>query len=260
MFDINKLYMARIGAFSTKLRMSACRIITFLLLSGCVLTVTAEPVILLNVTIKAPLSTDSQSGFIDEIASEALRRIGYQLRTVRLPAERALKSSNRGIIDGELVRVEGIDKLYPNLIRVPEKIMDWEFVVFSYKPISLAKGWDALAGKSIAHINGWKILEKNIPTNAEVTKTSNALSLFKLLKRNRTDYVLYERWGGQYLLIEQAMDGVMLRHPPLAVKEMFIYLNNKHRLLVPKLAAALLAMKQDGSYQKLVNKHLRPLE
>jgi len=46
----------------------------------------------------------------------------------------------------------------------------------------------------------------------------------------------------------------------LATKEMFIYLNKKHELLVPRLAKALGAMKQDGSYQKMFNKYLSPYD
>lgn len=257
MFDINFPSQATNKVFGNKLKTVVGYMIVFILYSCSTWAAAGQPVIVLNTTGQPPLSTNSSSGFMDEVARAAFQSIGYQLQLVRLPAERGLKSSNQGAIDGELVRVKGMEKLYPNLIRVPEKIMDWEFVVFSYDSINLKKGWQALSGKSVAHINGWKILEKNIPSSAEVTKVSNALSLFKLLRRNHTDYVLYERWGGLHLLIEQVMGDVKLRQPPLAVKEMFIYLHKKHQALVPKLAAELLVMKQDGRYQRLINKHLQ---
>ena len=129
----------------------------------------------------------------------AFKRIGYELQTVRLPAERGLKNANSGIVDGEMSRVAGLDKLYPGLMPVPEKIMDWQFVAFSYHVVPASQGWADLASKSVAHINGWKILEKKIPASAEITKTANATQLFNLLKRQRADCILYERWGGQYL-------------------------------------------------------------
>lgn len=235
-------------------------LIVFILSFSFMRVVVSAPVILLNTMGQSPLNTDNQNGFIDEVATEAFRRVNVKLQTVHLPAERGLKHSNRGIIDGELVRVKGIDKRYTNLIRVPEKIMDWEFVTFSYKPVSLANGWKDLSGKSVAHINGWKILEKNIPAISEVTKVSNIDDLFNLLRRNRTDYAIYERWGGGYLLREMSMKNVILGQPPLAVKEMFIYLHKKHKALVPQLTKALAAMKKDGSYKKLFNKHLKSFE
>jgi len=241
--------------------MKSLRITIFVLLAICVRGAMADPVIQLNVTGQNPLNTSGQMGFMDEVAGEALKRIGYQLKTLQLPAERGLKNANKGIIvDGEMSRVAGLNKKYANLVRVPEKIMDWEFVAFSYKPVSLAGGWSDLSKKSIAHINGWKILEKNIPNTAEITRTSSAENLFNLLRKKRTDYVIYERWGGRYILEKMTMNGVQLCKNPLAVKEMFIYLHKKHENLVPKLSASLLAMKQDGSYQKLFNKHLKQFE
>ncbi|WP_126456917.1 substrate-binding periplasmic protein [Sulfuriflexus mobilis] len=220
----------------------------------------AEPILRMNTTGQPPLNTAAQDGFMDEVAAAAFRRIGYPLQTIRLPAERGLKNANRGLIDGEMSRVAGLERYYLNLIRVPEKIMDWEFVVFSYKPVELHQGWAGLSGKSVAHVNGWKILEKNLPVTTEVTKTSSAEQLFNLLRKRRTDYVLYERWGGRYLLRDLDMNDVQLRSPPLAVKEMFIYLHNRHQALVPKLSAALVAMKKDGSYAQLEKKHLLPLK
>ena len=240
--------------------MKPFRIIVLTLFSFCVQSAVAGSIIKLNTTGERPLNTSDQMGFMDEVSREAFQRIGYQLQTVRLPAERGLKNADLGLVSGEMSRIKGLDKKYTNLIRVPEKIMDWEFVAFSYNPISLAGGWNDLSGKAVSHINGWKILEKNIPSTAEITKTGDADGLFNLLRKNRTDYVIYERWGGRYLLNKMSMSEVRVCKSPLAIKEMFIYLHKKHKDIVPKLAAALLAMKKDGSYQKLVTKHLKPLE
>ena len=219
-----------------------------------------EKVIVLNVTGQPPLNTPEQTGFMDEIAGEAFRRIGYRLETVQLPAERGLVNANHGKVDGEMSRVKGLDRRYQNLLRVPEKIMDWEFVGFSHDKISLEKGWSDLAMKSVSHINGWKIFEINVPANAEITKVGNAERLFGLLRRDRTDIVLYERWGGQDLLHKMNMHSVQMCQPPLAVKEMFIYLHKKHRNLIPRLAKALAAMKQDGQYQQIFSKFLMPYD
>jgi len=233
---------------------------TLILLSLISMSVTAETVIRLNTTGQPPLNTTQQDGFMDEVATEAFHRIGIRLETTRLPAERGLKSANSGLEDGEMSRVAGLDKIYKNLVRVPEKIMDWEFVAFAYNPISLEQGWSALSGKSVAHINGWKILEKNVPAEAEVTRTAGAESLFKLLRKKRTDFILYERWGGHYKLEKLAMTDVQRCAEPLIVKKMYIYLHKKHKELVPKLAKAMAAMKADGSYEKLFKKHLQPYE
>ncbi len=219
----------------------------------------AQADLVFNITGQPPLNTPAQDGFMDEVSREALKRIGYRLVIIRLPAERALRSSNAGFIDGEMSRIQGLDKIYSNLIRVPEKIMDWDFFVFSKKQINLKNGWQSLEDKNIAIITGWKILEKNVPKTAGITKTKNAQQLFTLLQLDRADFIIYEHWGGEYIINDLQLDDIVRQAPALAKKEMFMYLHKKHAALVPQLTQALSEMKKDGSYQELVNKHLAVL-
>jgi polar amino acid transport system substrate-binding protein len=216
----------------------------------------SQSTLTINTVGQPPLNTSTHDGFMDEVAREAINRIGYQLDINHLPAERGLRNANNGLIDGEMSRIKGLDNIYHNLIRVPEKIMSWEFCVFSKKPIDLQKGWASLEDKNVAFINGWKILEKNVPKSATITKTRNSQQLFTLLKRNRTDFIVYERWGGSLVLKKLQLDKVSLQRPFLASREMFIYLHKKHKALVPGLASALADMKKDGSYDRLIKKHL----
>lgn len=219
----------------------------------------AQPILVLNTVGQPPLNTPNHTGFMDEVTREAMRRIGRELVINRLPAERALHSANTGLIDGEMSRIKILNKTYTNLIRVPEKIMDWEFVIFSKKKINLKKSWSSLKEKDVAFITGWKILEKNISKAAKITKVKNSQQLFLLLKKDRVDYVAYEKWGGRYLISKLRLNRVKLKHPALAKKEMFIFLHKKHAKLVPELSRALTNMKKDGSYQRLVKKHLTVL-
>ena len=91
----------------------------------------AKEVLVLNTAFTTPISNKAQTGFADIVINEALRRIGYGMQSVRLPAERALINANAGIDDGDLLRIGGLQKTYANLIQVPEKVIDLEFVVFS---------------------------------------------------------------------------------------------------------------------------------
>jgi len=217
--------------------------------------------ITLNATGEPPLNTPQLTGFMDLVAKETFQRIGYSLNTIRLPAERGLKNVNAGLEDGEMGRIKGLEKTYPNLVRVPEKIMDWEFVVFSPHGLKLDSGWSSLSKFSVAFINGWKILERNVPKGTEITKVKNQQQLFSILIKKRTDLIIYERWGGLlYLSKNPQLKSIKLQYPPLARKEMFIYLHKKHIKLIPMVQKSLLSMKRDGSYNKLVNKILKPLE
>ncbi len=237
-----------------KMRMNKFAVFFLLLLVNG--TVFSSEDLVFNVTGQPPLNTVKIDGFMDEVVREALKRIGYNLVINKQPAERGLYSANNGLIDGEMSRVRGIDKVYTNLLRVPEKIMSWDFMVFSKKNIDLGNGWQSLKNKNVAFINGWKILEKNIPASAYVTKTRNSKQLFILLKKNRTDYIIYEHWGGRYVLNKMKLKNIKIRRPALASKDMYIYLHKKHADIIPKLSYELSKMKKDGSYKKIFNQYL----
>lgn len=219
----------------------------------------AETVIELNTTGKPPLNTPEHTGFMDRVAKEAFRRIGITLKTVQLPAERGLINANIGIEDGEMSRIAGLQKSYPNLIQVPEKIMDWEFVIFSKHDIPGDPDWTSLKPYSVAFLNGWKILERLVPPETDTIKVNAPEQLFTMLKKNRTDLIIYERWGGLLYAKKFKLDHITVKYPPLAVRAMYIYLNKKHEALVPKLAAAIKQLKMDGTYQKLYADILTPL-
>lgn len=228
------------------------RVVLYTILCSLAFNVNADRrIVELNSTGNPPLNTPDKSGFLDILVTEALSRIGVELRIVFLPAERGLLEANNGYIDGEINRIAGLDATYLNLMPVPEKLMDWEFVVFTKMKDTPIDGWTSLQGKSVAIINGWKILERNIPVESDLIKVKKHSQLFALLFNDRVDYIVYERWGGLEYLRQNRSHGVAMLSPPLVVKEMYIYLNKKHRDLVGPLALALRQMKADGSYQKV---------
>jgi polar amino acid transport system substrate-binding protein len=102
-----------------------------LLLFLCFSALASELSLVLNTAHVYPLSSPEGSGFEDKILKEAFRRIGKEIKIIHLPSERALINANEGTDDGNFARVAGLEKTYPNLIRVPERLWMFEFAVFS---------------------------------------------------------------------------------------------------------------------------------
>jgi polar amino acid transport system substrate-binding protein len=221
-----------------------------LLLGASGVYATETPTLVLNDTNDPPFTTPDQNGFLDVVASEAFRRVGLKLRLVKLPAERALLNANAGIEDGDLTRIAGLEVQYPNLIRVPEKLLDWTFTAFS-KDAALPARWEIIRQHPVAHIKGWKIYEQHLTGASQVISVDDAAQMFRLLDLNRIEIALYSRWMGEALIRQQGIKGVYALEPPLATREMFIYLHKRHAALVPKLAEALRAIKAEGLYDRL---------
>lgn len=206
----------------------------------------------------SPLSNSRQTGMADAIVREAFSRIGITVVIEQLPAERSLLNADSGINDGDLIRIGGLSRLYPNLLPVPEKIMDMEVVGFARNLSVRTDGWESLAPFSVGFVTGWKILEENIHS-AVLTKVENRELLFKLLARGRAEIVIYERLGGYDAVVGMEIPGGRVLEPPLATRQMFLYLNKKHRLLVPRVVESLRGMKADGTYDRIVSSALGAL-
>ncbi|HLD13877.1 MAG TPA: transporter substrate-binding domain-containing protein [Burkholderiales bacterium] len=217
----------------------------------------APRVLVLNDTNEPPFTTETGDGFLDIVAREAFRRAGVELRLVKLPAERALLDANAGIEDGDLVRIAGLEKQYPNLIRVPEKLVDWAFTAFSKNP-PIPSNWPAIRQHAVGYIKGWKIYEQNLAGTGNTIAVESSEQLFRLLALDRIDVALYSHWMGLALIQRQGMKDVYVLEPPLATREMFIYLHKKHAVLAPKIASALRALKAEGFYDRAYREKLLP--
>ena len=206
-----------------------------------------KPVLRIGATHSPPLSLPDQSGMLDRMLKEAFSRIGVEVQFVTLPSERSLTEAVRGSIDGDNNRVAGLESRYPQLVQVPESNMSYEFMAFATQPARALSGWAGLDSLHVAHVIGWKIFEDNV--NApRVTKLPTAKQLFLFLQAGRAEVALFDRIGGHYWLSQLGIKQGFAIEPPLAKREMYLYLNAKHADLVPALAKALRGMKEDGSH------------
>ena len=210
-----------------------------------------EVSITLSDPTEAPYTTAAGDGFFDKIAGEAFRRAGLQLKLIKLPAERGLVNANEGVEDGDLSRIAGLESSYPNLVRIPEKLIDMDFVAFSRKATPAKATWAELEHMPVGYIKGWKIFEKNLPPATQTTTADSPEQLLTLLDKNRIDAALYDRWMGIALTKKLHINDVHVVEPALTVREMFIYLHKRHADKVPAITAALRAIKAEGLYSRI---------
>lgn len=229
----------------------------FLLLSLLAIALPSHGQVLrLNSGVGAPYLQEDRMGFLDLLIPEVFRRIGVKAESVRYEAtERAMINADKGVDDGVAMRIRGLEKTYPNLVRVDEKVIDNEFIAYATRLQIATTGFDVLKAYQVGYINGWKVFESGLLPGTPVTKVQGAEQLFTLLTSDRTDLILFERWQGNHILRERGIKARMLR-PPLVTTEMFMYLHVKHAHLVEPAARALREMKADGSYQRIAARSL----
>lgn len=206
----------------------------------------------LSASDAAPYTSPDGSGVADRIVREAFRRAGVEIRIVHAPSERSLVNANEGITAGEYLRISGLEQHYPNLVMVPEPICEYEFMAFARDRGIRVKGWESLRPHNVGYITGWKILEQNVTGVKSVTTVRNEEALFELLRGGRADLVIYERQRGEALLRRTGKGDIRPLSPPLARREMYLYLNRGHESQVPRVAKALRQMKRDGTWQRIM--------
>ncbi len=99
---------------------------------------------------------------VEAIMTEAYNRLGHDINVARIPANRSLHMANSGEVDGELFRVNNIDKTYHNLIKVPIDLYSIEMVAFTKNKFFTVDGWKSLAPYRVGYRRGIKVSERNL--------------------------------------------------------------------------------------------------
>ncbi len=235
-----------------------CILLLFFIFNAVSFTFCEETTFYISTSYKNLLSNPEATGMLDKIMVEAFSRLGITARIVFSPTERALVDVNAGLLDGELNRIEGMEQSFPNLIRVPEPNMTMQFVAFSKKPFSI-DGWSSIRNLYIGVVSGWKILEENTLGFPHLTFTPTETELFRMLDKDRLDIALYSKLTGYAALEQMGLRGIFHLDPPLAGRDMYLYVHKKHKDLVYRIADALKSMKEDGSYQQIVEETMRAI-
>ena len=209
--------------------------------------------IYLNSGIRDPFTTRNKDGFVDLVVKEAFARIGVEAEVVVYQnASKSLSNANAGVDDGAALRIKGTNKKFTNLVMVPEKLMDNDFVAYYWGINIKIDDWESLNKYKVAYIDGWQIFEDNTKGHPALSAVENPQMLFDELSQLKVDIILYERWQGLWRARELGLD-LTANEPPLASMEMYMYLNIKHEDKVEAVAKSLADMKKDGTYEKIYN-------
>jgi polar amino acid transport system substrate-binding protein len=223
-------------------------IVITLLMSLCCL-VSAENQVITISTNNTPLDRKA----LQLLSQEAFRRVGLEPRLISTPSERSLQMANQGEVDGEGLRIAGLNAQYPNLIQIPERFIGISFVAFSRDAmINLNQGWESLKPHRVAFITGWKMFEANASGARVVNRVSTPEQMFRMLEGGRIDVALYTRADGIHLIRSMNLGSIAPLSPALKDVDMYLYLHKKHESLVPQIAKALREMKADGSYNQIM--------
>lgn len=182
----------------------------------------------------------------EKVMREAYRRLGYSLKVIKFSGERAIWTANNGMVDGELFRVDGIDKKYKNLIKIPLSISEIDLVVFAKGKDFRVTGWDSLSPYVVGYRKGIKAVEHNLIKGLKTEPVTTYKQAFLKLDSGRTDVVIASRTAGMETIRDNQLQGISALEPPLMQLKIFHYLNKKNQDLVLPLTEILQQMRSEG--------------
>lgn len=224
-------------------------------LFGAGFTRASENVFTMTTSVGAPLYFKDGSGLYNLLVEEIFKRLDIQHTLVWLPSQRSLVFTDNGVNDGNIARTRAVEKKFTKLVRVPEKVFDFEFMAYSKDPSITLPDWNSLKPYVVGIINGWQIVERNVADARLVTRANNYEQLFKLLDKDRVEVAILDRAMGSWKLKQLGLD-IFPVEPPIIKQPMFIYLHKKHESLVPRIARILAEMKQDGTFDAIYERAL----
>ena len=211
-----------------------------------------------NVIVASATNQSRVAAVSEIILARAYSALGYKLKVEYLPGKQALKKSNQGQVDAELVRIEAVSEKYPNLVRVPEALFDVRGMVFSWDQNITIISVQDLWGRRVGIVRGiqWAAkLTEGFSPKPIVAKDIH--ELFQLLANRRIDIALEAQLTGQPELKHFPKRGLSMAIGSITRFPVFHFLHKKHLILIAPIAEEIRNLKKSGGTTKIFKNYYK---
>jgi polar amino acid transport system substrate-binding protein len=190
------------------------------------------------------------------VGGEMLRvvyaRLNIKLEFENVPGKRALLLSSSGELDGEIQRIGTLSRDYPTLVKVTPAINYIEPSVFTTKFHFDVAGWDSIRDYSIGIVRGVGSSENGTRGMSHVTATTSLETLIQMLDADRFDLIVTDLFSGLVAVRKLNLQArIHPLSPPLERIDIYHYLHERHRDLVPKVGKVIEEMTASGELARL---------
>ena len=240
----------RVAVFLRVISLAICAAVVGVPMFSAAAQAEDKPLLIASANLP-PVVTKTADGYLDRILDEMFARVGLKHRIEIVPGRRGLDGANTGLYDGDAARIDSVGHGFPDLIMLPEPVIP---VVFAGQMLTDASAIRTPADFNdyrLGYIRGWKIAERLFADHPDAVAVRNADVLMRMLANHRIDVAFMTIAPARHLAKNLGIA------PPMATefrvqRDLFLFLNPRHKALVPDLTAALRAMKADGTYDTIL--------
>jgi len=189
------------------------------------------------------------------VLPQIYKELGINITIKQLPGDRAQFEAVSGMSDGEIMRIYTYGNENPTVHRVPTSYYYLETMAFTKKGsgITISKKAD-LAKYSIAKVRGVKHTNNITIGLTNVSNVSSTEAMMRLLNDNLVDVVLTNTLDGLLTIKRLELDNIIASTKPLARLDLFHYIHEDHKTLIPKVDKEIKKMKASGELSEIIEK------
>jgi len=184
------------------------------------------------------------------VLKEMYQRLNVEIGFRWLPGQTALAYANSGQTDGEIQRIDGIERRFLNLVQTPIPINYLQGVVFSKDHNFPVNGWYSLRSYRLGIVKGILFAEQGTQ-GMEVTAVNTHTELLSLLQKGEIDLAIMPRINGQVIIKNMKLEDIEELDGTLETLFLYHYLHKKNQGLIPQIEEELKRMLLDGTIKRI---------
>ncbi|BHH82093.1 substrate-binding periplasmic protein [Desulforhopalus sp. 52FAK] len=187
------------------------------------------------------------------IIPEIYKKIGATVTITPVPGKRAQQEATTGKKDGEIMRIWTYGEENPTTIRVPTPYYQLETMAFIKKGSGIViNSKEDLAKYKLVKVAGVKHTNNISVGMPNVHNINNTELMMKFLQSGRADVALTNTVDGLLVLKKMGITDIVPIDKPLAVLDLFNYIHESRKDIVPKVDAAIQDMKASGELNDVI--------
>jgi len=189
------------------------------------------------------------------IVPEIYKKLGIKVTITPLPGMRAQIMATSGKKDGEIMRIWTYGEENPTTIRVPTPYYYLETMGFINEDSGIViNSKEDLAKYKLVKVRGVKHTDNISKGMPNVHTLNSTETMMKFLAARRADIALTNTVDGILVLKKTGLTNIVPIHKPLAILDLYHYIHEDHKELVPKVNAVIIKMKVNGELDKIIKK------
>jgi polar amino acid transport system substrate-binding protein len=210
------------------------------------------------VTLVSPNDNPELFHFFKMVNAEICRLISYECSLSYVPAPRAALMVENGEADGENYRIFEFANYAENArhVRVNAALYEASFYVWGKIGVPRVNSWEEViaVNREVIYIHGSKLVVGNLSPRmkGKLFYAHHVESGLKMLNADRASYFI----TSDVYNVEQKLHQLNLQHSIVKLGKImsantYMYMNEKHRTLIPRIERAIEYMKKNGTLERL---------